>query len=87
MRQPQVKKLSELMDELRTAAENVAPIAPIAVAACWKLPMKPRRPAGACSTRNAAAPPHSPPVEKPLQHAADHQQDRCPKTDGRHRTE
>ena len=44
MRQPQVKKLSELIDELRIAAENVAPIAPIAVAACWKLPIKPRRP-------------------------------------------
>ena len=65
MRQPQAKKLSELSDELRIAAENVAPIAPIAVAACWKLPIRPRRPAGACSTRNAAAPPHSPPVEKP----------------------
>ena len=65
MRQPQAKKLSELRVVVRIAAENVAHIAPIAVAACCRLPISPRRPAGACSTRNAAAPPHSPPVEKP----------------------
>ena len=64
-RQPQSIIASLLSQPFSTAAVRVPAISARPTLNCCTLPMRPRLPGGEYSTRNAAAPPHSPPVEKP----------------------
>ena len=65
MRQPQATNCSGVSSELSTSSVDVARIMPTGTPICGYGPKKPRRSIGACSTAMSAAPPHSPPAEKP----------------------
>ncbi|MDQ0894902.1 hypothetical protein QFZ26_002457 [Agromyces ramosus] len=53
------------MFEVSSHSVEVARIMPIGTPIWGNAPKKPRRFVGACSTAMSAAPPHSPPAEKP----------------------
>src|SRR5712692_3339016 len=65
MRQPQLSTSAAESRVLVSAATPEPSSRPAATLLCWKLPINPRRSAGAHSTMNAVEPPHSPPAEKP----------------------
>ena len=64
-RQPQSMKRSMPTAAVRHQSTPVATIMPMGTPICGKAPNSERRCAGACSTAIRAAPPHSPPAEKP----------------------
>jgi hypothetical protein len=65
IRQPHDWNCSGVVTVLRTHRTPVARIIPTGTPICGYAPKNPRRPTGACSTDISAAPPHSPPAEKP----------------------
>lgn len=65
MRQPQAMKFSAPTRVVMHHSAPVATIMPSGTPICGKAPNSERRSVGACSTAMSAAPPHSPPAEKP----------------------
>ena len=65
MRQPQARKASLPSTVVSSQTVKVARIMPQGTPICGKAPKNPRLLVGACSTDISAAPPHSPPAEKP----------------------
>ena len=65
MRQPQVRNCSSDMVERTMNSTPVARIMPSGTPICGAEPNRPRLPWGACSTDSSAAPPHSPPADRP----------------------
>ena len=65
MRQPQDRNCSLVVDVDTVRNTRLARISPIGTPTCGYVPKNPRRPGGACSTAMSAAPPHSPPAERP----------------------
>ena len=64
-RQPHSRKASRPSTQFRISSTVVAMIIPIGTPICGNDPKKLRLSTGACSTAISAAPPHSPPAEKP----------------------
>ena len=64
-RQPHAANPSLPNTRVTPSRTPVAMIRPIGTPICGKDPKKLRLPIGACSTDMSAAPPHSPPAEKP----------------------
>ena len=65
MRQPQLPIWSSLSTSEKPSISRAPAENPASVPNSRKLPMNPRRRGGAYSAMNVAAPPYSPPVEKP----------------------
>ena len=64
-RQPQEFMASSPRVVMSPNISSAPPLKPASVPTSRKLPKKPRRRSGAYSAMNVAAPPYSPPVEKP----------------------